>query len=750
MIRDKTKMGVLIKIALIILSVSSLLFLSGADSALALPLTTSGKSIVATTATSTIIASTSNAPGIDCSVNLNPLTWLICPIISGMQALVDSFDGYITSALTVNPCTYFDTSDNPVISTTDTSNGATPACNQQTPVQAKDSSGFYAAWSSLRDIALGLMVIGALIMIISQVLGFELLDAYTIRKVLPRLIIAAIGISLSWQLMQFLIQFSNDLGDAVGYLIYTPFKSLAANGGVVVSAGTSSAAAILGAGAISSLSIIGELTFVLVAVVAALLGFVVVILRQILIVFLALLAPLAIAMFILPATSKIWKLWWNTLFKALLMFPLIVGMIAVGRIFAEISSQTGSLIGQFIAFIAYFGPYFIIPQAFKFAGGALAVAGGAVSRAGKSFNKGMSGYRSKNRKQVHEKRQAGDTRLTSGRTGNLYRRATISGGLSPFAKGQSRFRAKDQLRNKALSENAIKQDGGIIAGDDIATGLALQAGMTGGRFIKEYSEKLAANNNRAVTADDQNKARDALSTIQTNFGTRMGSASMRVAAFKARAASVSSYVATDRDKDPDSGLRQLYSDGGSMIRDGLMNSDAVAQASKAAKARVDRSTISYGTSKQMYETAASRETGQLKPEEIKALRDSALEGATAGEFVKSHTNAVDELAAPMINNLKESIAPGGDKTKMYKQLANIDNIYSTLSATSPKVAEKFATEIMSQHLSDNGQDITVRQYIDKHRNDDEFKNFKPSFMMPGGSGNSSAPDDSDGPVPEES
>jgi hypothetical protein len=406
-----------------------------------------------------------------------------------MSAVVEGFDSYITSALTINPCTYFNAP-----------NAQDPSCSKiSSQNQNNTSAGFYTAWSTFRDMALGLMVIGALIMVISQIMGFELLDAYTIRKVLPRIIIAAIGISLSWQLMQFLIQFSNDLGDGVSFLIYHPFATGPAataisNKGVVITNGVSSAGAILGFAAITTLGIMATLSFVLVALVAAFLGFAVVVLRQILIIFLALLSPIAIAMFILPGTSKVWKLWWNTFFKALLMFPLIIGMIAIGRVFAAISSQNGGSIGQFIAFIAYFGPYFIIPQTFKFAGGILGAAGGMASRANKTFGRSMAGYRTKERKRLSELGAKGERfrhGKATGVSGFLNRRTM---GISTGVGG--RFGVGKLGRDKV---NQLQRDRDVanIAGNKSIGNLAM-SNMDGIAMLAATSDMSQAESSKAA------------------------------------------------------------------------------------------------------------------------------------------------------------------------------------------------------------------------------------------------------------
>ena len=100
-------------------------------------------------------------------------------------------------------------------------NGSSPA--QPSPYQVSSQVAFKAAWNSFRLLALGIIVIAGLLMIISQALGFELFDAYTIKKTLPRILVAGIGITLSWQLLAFFVTFSNALGIGVRALIYSPF-----------------------------------------------------------------------------------------------------------------------------------------------------------------------------------------------------------------------------------------------------------------------------------------------------------------------------------------------------------------------------------------------------------------------------------------------------------------------------------------------------------------------------------------------
>jgi hypothetical protein len=218
-------------------------------------------------------------------------------------------------------------------------------------------------------------------MVIAHAAGVEVLDAYTIRKVLPRLIVAVMGISLSWYIMKWLVIFFNDLGDGIRALIYAPFHSL---GAVKLGGGSSFSLGLVGGAAAIALGIVGMLSLAATGALAVLIGFSILIVRKLLIIFLILLAPIAIACYILPNTRKAWNLWSDTFIRLLMMFPIIAAFIAVGRVFAVTSSNgggsgLGQTVNQLVAFVAYFAPYFLITFAFKLAGGAVATIGGLAN-----------------------------------------------------------------------------------------------------------------------------------------------------------------------------------------------------------------------------------------------------------------------------------------------------------------------------------------------------------------------------------
>ncbi len=298
--------------------------------------------------------------GITCHVDglnwLNPLNWLFCGLINAAQDVVKKLDTAISDTLK------FDT-------------GTLMSSN----------SSLYNAWSNFRTIALGLLVIVGLVMVISQALGFGVFDAYTVKKVLPRIIAAVIMITFSWPLMKFAIDATNVIGADVGNIITRAFS--ATNNGIEVWSGQ---VAVGGLGLLAGFGILGGLgmlSFIVTAALGVIIALAVLVLRQVIIAFLVIVAPLAIVMFILPNTQKGWKLWYDFFSRSLIVYPIIVGFIAMGRSFAGLVDATFSdptgFFATFVKFVCYFGPYFALPYAIRLSGGAVANLSGMVNDRGR-------------------------------------------------------------------------------------------------------------------------------------------------------------------------------------------------------------------------------------------------------------------------------------------------------------------------------------------------------------------------------
>jgi hypothetical protein len=415
-----------------------------------------------------------NTKQLDCDTKFsNPLTWVLCPVIDILSGVVDLLDGMITNELSIEGNTIF--------------------CNKGSVSdgQQKVCDAYHSAWSKFRNIALGFMVIVGLVIVISQALGLEVLDAYTIRKTLPRLLVAAIFITLSWSLMSFAIDLTNDLGYGVRHLIYAPFAGLPEKIDLNFASGISntlvgSLTAVVGAGAAIPIWIaaggIGVLlSYMATAAMAVIIALLVLALRQIAIIFLMLLAPLAIIMYVLPNTQKYYKFWWESFSKALLMFPLIAAFIATGRVFAAVSISRGTPLSQFIAFISYFAPYFLIPLTFRFAGGFVSQLGGFVNDRGRGAFDGLRNYR---------KKTMAD-RVSRARGGGLYRDEALGGMGKVLNKfGSYTLDADEQLQYDIGSGTGV----GRLTG---RAGKALM-GRTAQAMGEEINHATAAHTAKAV------------------------------------------------------------------------------------------------------------------------------------------------------------------------------------------------------------------------------------------------------------
>ncbi len=313
---------------------------------------------------------------VQCSATFNnPISWFVCPIVSSIQDIMNSVGSTINSYLTI-PSQYFTT-------------------NTNSPV----GQHLYVAWSNIRDLALSFLGLAALIMVFSQAISVGPFDAYTVKKVLPRIIVAAIFISLSWPLIGLAVSVSNGIGEGVRSLIYAPFQSLPDVNFTGVGAGGTALLTGLGVG--GALGLVGVLALGISAALSLLTGLVVIVIRQIIVILLAILAPLALVFYILPGTDKAWRIWWDSFWGALIMFPLIEALIAVGSVFSKIAVGAGSsgLLDTIIAYIAIYLPYFLLPMTVRFAGGALRTIGGQVHSGHLSLQGGLSNFRSTRRQQ---------------------------------------------------------------------------------------------------------------------------------------------------------------------------------------------------------------------------------------------------------------------------------------------------------------------------------------------------------------
>ena len=151
-----------------------------------------------------------------CPIKNWAFAWAACPLISGLMGFDDDdpsaggvigqFQDWIVTAMIINTDEVFGKDDG-------TTSGR--------------STAYYKAWNSFRIIAISILIIAGIVMVVSQAFGLGIFDAYTIRKFLPRILIIAIFITLSWPVMRYVVQLLDNLTVWIASILAAPFNDIA-------------------------------------------------------------------------------------------------------------------------------------------------------------------------------------------------------------------------------------------------------------------------------------------------------------------------------------------------------------------------------------------------------------------------------------------------------------------------------------------------------------------------------------------
>lgn len=668
----------------------------------------------------------SESEAVTCESHGGSLSWIFCPLINGLASAVD---GIWTKII------------QPQLATT--------PINLTNP--NSDPSNIFKIWKEFRIYGDIFLVIALLVIVFGQSIGGGLIDAYTAKKILPRLLISAVLINLSIYIVSGLVDLTNILGKGIGALLTEPFKHADAYH-LTLSGGTSGLGiAMLGLFAVVGVALIAVAQFTLLLyLIPVFLLFlailVVVIVRRALIVLLIVVSPVAFALYCLPNTEKYFKQWWDLLLKTLLIYPIMAVLFALGFIMsatigASAHGHSGpiSSLTQFVAIFAFMVPLGLIPFAFKMAGGIIGGISGAVHGRRGGLSQRLSKQRQEKMGQKKEEAMSGTGRFSGSKVIGAYRRANSigQGGLSVTSQGRAKYSARKQALFNSAANEALKKDEGRSSGDDTATSIATKRGMTASKYVQEYSDsQLIANTAARKNAIDkglsvppeltrgqaQKQARESLAALEGNFGAKIGTNAMRTAAFKARASSVTGY--NNAEGDYDKGLQDMFAEAGSLVKDGLITSTDAATAIKANKARADQSGIGFGAMLGTIEQAAARvDTGApiLDAADVKMLRRDAIEGSAPGALVGGRHETIAALSGTMVDTLDTAIA-SGDQTEIRRQLAEVAGKYDVMAQISPKAAREMAKNVMAKPAGTSGK--TVREMIEANREDPEFMNMR--------------------------
>lgn len=235
------------------------------------------------------------------------------------------------------------------------------------------SGAYYDSWTKVRDLANAILVVIFLGIVISQVSNIGISN-YGIKKMLPRLVIVAVAINISYYLMQVIIDIANITGKSIdgifsGFESYSGLK--AANGWsvlldsillsatVVGSVGvTLAAGAVLGWPAI--ILFLGAM--IIPAIIGIIAGLLALQVRSMLIPILAIFSPVALVAWVLPNTQKLFDKWKSMFTGLVFLYPLASIYYGGLKFAASLTLESGksSSIQRLMALAALFIGTFMV------------------------------------------------------------------------------------------------------------------------------------------------------------------------------------------------------------------------------------------------------------------------------------------------------------------------------------------------------------------------------------------------------
>ncbi|MDB5168787.1 MAG: hypothetical protein JWO41_143 [Candidatus Saccharibacteria bacterium] len=397
------------------------------------------------------------ASGPSCEAHGTNLSWILCPIIDIASHAIQSIYNNMIQPLLVTKA--IDITNNPA-----------------------DPTHTFQIWSNFRLIGDIFLVAALIIVVYAQSIGGGMLDAYTAKKMLPRLLIAGILINTSIYLVALAVDISNVVGNGIAALLEAPFKSTPGGFKIQLSGLGSDVGmgAIIAGGVYAWFAGAALIEFMLVFMLVP--GFLIfiailatVVLRRGLILLLIVLAPVAFALYCLPNTEKYFRQWWDTLFKTLLVYPIIAVLFALGNIMSvtinlAVKSGDGgasAAVADLLSIAALFVPLFLIPFSFKLAGGILGRAHDALQTAGKRGSEFWKGNQNDPFSRRNQARYKLGDRNTLMRERAVDRGSAEGAGIGRRTIGRAanwgNLQAKRSMYNKQRSEML---QGQINTGDD--------------------------------------------------------------------------------------------------------------------------------------------------------------------------------------------------------------------------------------------------------------------------------------------
>lgn len=364
------------------------------------------------------------------SCAVDGIGWIVCPVMSFMAKMNDKAFGFLENLLTVRPALITD-------------------------------NGTKGAWGTFRDIANVAFVIAFLVIVYSQLTSVGISN-YGIKKLLPKIIIAAILVNLSYFICALMVDLSNVVGSSIYGLLANVVEVESGPTGAGGGGPWETIVTVILAAAVGLLLffIIFTSPFVLIALGIVLL---ILIARQAFVILLLVVSPLAFVAYLLPNTEDWFKKWWKAFTATLMVYPIVGAIFGASTLASNILMNVANgddgddkTLLQIVALTVLAVPLFAVPGVLKSSMAAAGTIGAKIQ--GLADRAQGRATRDVGKRSSEIAKNLGNRASTSMLNGNgrFARSASFLTGVRRRTKRQDAYKQNQSLRD-AAQENFLNQ-----------------------------------------------------------------------------------------------------------------------------------------------------------------------------------------------------------------------------------------------------------------------------------------------------
>lgn len=259
------------------------------------------------------LASNDDSNSGNASCSLGVMGWIICPAVEILGGVTDLMMGLIDGQMQFTAYLSSDTGD-----------------------------AIRSAWSAVLNVANIAFAIAFLIVIYSTATSTGISN-YGVKKILPRLLIAAILVNISYYVCAAMIDLSNILGSSIKSFIDVNMTNKVSSGPITDNLSLGSFVGGIMSGAITIVAgVVLLILFWSAALISIITMFVALALRTFGLVAAIVISPLAFVAYLLPNTEKWFKRWLNEFLRLLFVYPMVAAVWGLSQFLVTIIAAGSS------------------------------------------------------------------------------------------------------------------------------------------------------------------------------------------------------------------------------------------------------------------------------------------------------------------------------------------------------------------------------------------------------------------------